>query len=146
MAKYTIDDDTYTHAARFITKLFEAFLVSKYRIDLHIITGIIMVITLGFKHRIKVYNRYPQILEISKLAPYSLQVAAKEIICNDFLCIYILIVERHVIPISMYYCTMLFYKLIALTAETIREYLIHYGMLEPVWRFGTFIIHRDLER
>ena len=129
-----------------IDKMAEILVRAEDRVDLQIIARVVVVVALRLEDRVEIDGVDAEFLEIRQLRLDAPEIAAEEIIGDDFLRIWVLVVAWIVLPGGMIDRAALLDKLIAYPAETIGEDLVHDGVLEPVRGLRALVVDGDLKR
>ena len=146
MAEDTVEDDADALRLRRVDEMAEVLIRAENRVDLVVITRVVVVIALRLKDRVQVDDRDAEVLEVVELLLEALEIAAAEIGGNDLLRVGVLVVARIILPAGMEDRALLLDDGVSLAREAVREDLVHDGVLEPVRRLGPLVEHRDLER
>ena len=146
MAEHAVENDAHPLGLRRIDELLKLFVRAEERIDLMIVSRIVVMVARRLENGIEVDDGNAQFLQIGKLRSQPLDVAAEEIVMHDLLGVDILVVARLVAPIRMNDGALLLAEHVALAAEPVGEDLVHDGVLRPVGRLCALVEHGDLKR
>ena len=146
MAEDAVEDDADAHVLRRLDEMLEVVIRAENRVDFEIVARIVMMIALRLEDRVQIDCVDAEILEIRQLRLDAAQIAAEEIIGDDFLRVRVFVVAGVILPRRMEHGAALRGELVAHTAEAVGENLVHDGMLRPVRRLRASVIDRNLIR
>ena len=125
--------------------MFKVLVGAEYRINLVVVAGVVVVIALRLKDRIKINCGDSQLFEVVKLLFNAAQIAAKKVVSSNFVAVSVFEVNWIIAPARVINCAFLFDNLVAVAIKSVRENLIHDGMFKPIGSFRALLIDGDLE-
>ena len=144
MAEHSFQKDADAKFLRLENQMPEVLIGPENRIDSVIVPGIVMMAALRLKDRIQADGGNTKFLQIRKLRLNALEIPSKKVTGNGLLRIRFPAVEGIVLPTGMVHGILFPDDFVSFTAKPIRENLIHNGVLEPLRRFRSFFVDRNL--
>ena len=144
MAEHAVQNDADAFFLRQFHQIMELLIRPQNGVNLMIIAGIVMMIAFRFKHGIEINDADAEFLQIIELGHNAGDIAAVEVIGDDFLRVRVLVITGVIRPAGMIDRAFFFDQLVALPIEPVGENLIHDRVLEPVRRLGALVVDRNL--
>ena len=141
MAEHAVQNDADAFFLRQFHQIMELLIRPQNGVNLMIIAGIVMMIAFRFKHGIEINDADAELLQIIELGHNAGDIAAVEVIGDDFLRVRVLVITGIIRPAGMIDRAFFFNQLVALPIKTVGENLIHDRMLEPVRRLGALVVN-----
>ena len=125
--------------------MFEVVVGAEYRVNLVIVARVVVVITFRLENGIEINRADSQFLKIIKLCLDAAQVAAKKVVSDNLFGVDIFKVDGIVAPTGMEDCALFRDNLVAFAIKSVRENLIHDGVLEPIGSLCALLIDGNLK-